>query len=153
MKTINIALAALGLSLTGQVDGQRHGVRDLRDARLDLCRDPAGQSRHQSLAARRLPELAVPPGTVSLVRVRRYPADTRNGGASGRIRWIEHLGDQNHLHIEIGKHSLVTLVDTEAPIDISTEVAIELVHPLCLDTEQPHSCVRKGPWTARCTDV
>ena len=90
------------------------------------------------------PELAVLPGTVSLgARTENIRLTRANGGASGRIRWIEHLGDQNHLHIEMGKHSLVALVALvapKAPVDVSTEVAIELVHPLCFDADGNRIC-------------
>jgi multiple sugar transport system ATP-binding protein len=82
------------------------------------------------------PGLSVPPGTVSLgARTENIRLTRANGGAVGRIRWIEHLGDQNHLHIAMGEHSLVTLVDPEAPLDVGTEVAIELVRPLCFDAD------------------
>jgi multiple sugar transport system ATP-binding protein len=82
------------------------------------------------------PDVAVPPGTVSLgARTENIRLTRANGGVGGRIRWIEHLGDQNHLHIEMGAHSLVTLVDPEAPLDVGTEVAVELVRPLCFDAD------------------
>jgi hypothetical protein len=35
----------------------------------------------------------------------------------------------------MGEHSLVTLVDPEAPLDVGTEVAIELVRPLCFGAD------------------
>ncbi len=33
-------------------------------------------------------------------------ARRKNGAALGRVRWIEHLGDQNHLHVTIGDQRL-----------------------------------------------
>src|SRR5437667_6311467 len=49
------------------------------------------------------PTLAAPPGTTTIgvrtehVRIRKGA----NGGGAGRVKWIEHLGDQNHLHVTI----------------------------------------------------
>src|SRR3954447_12886899 len=47
------------------------------------------------------------------------------GHAMGRVRWIERLGDQNHLHIDLerhqgGRHQVVTLVEPDAgdPVDL-----------------------------------
>jgi multiple sugar transport system ATP-binding protein len=80
------------------------------------------------------PDLAAPPSAVTFgARTENIRLTRANGRAQGKVRWIEHLGDQNHLHIEMGGHSLVTLVDPDAPLDIGTQVAIELVRPLCFD--------------------
>ena len=36
--------------------------------------------------------------------------------AHAKVEWIEHLGDQNHLHLAVGEHKLVTLVDPEVEL-------------------------------------
>ncbi len=36
-------------------------------------------------------------------------------GPRAQVRWVEHLGDQNHVHLKLATHSLVTLAD---PISI-----------------------------------
>ena len=80
------------------------------------------------------PDLAVPPGTVTLgVRTEHMRIERANGRADGRIRWIEHLGDQNHLHIDTEAMSLVTLVEPDHGFEAGTDVAIEFVRPLCFD--------------------
>jgi hypothetical protein len=99
----------------GPPRASRHAARDLQDARLDLVATRLGNPGINLVPRAAFPELAVLPGTVSLgARTENIRLTRANGGASGRIRWIEHLGDQNHLHIEMGKHSLVTLVAPEA---------------------------------------
>ncbi|RWC08598.1 MAG: ABC transporter ATP-binding protein, partial [Mesorhizobium sp.] len=36
-----------------------------------------------------------------------------NGPADGVVDWVEHLGDQNHLHVTVGSKKLVTLTDPD----------------------------------------
>ncbi len=52
------------------------------------------------------------------------------GGAHARVEWIEHLGDQNHLHLTVGEHKLVTLVDPEVDLAVGDAVDISLRQPL-----------------------
>src|SRR5258706_2185868 len=80
------------------------------------------------------PSLAVPPATVTLgVRTEHIRISRANGRADGRVRWIEHLGDQNHLHIDTEATSLATLVEPDHELEVGSSVAIEFVHPLCFD--------------------
>ena len=54
-----------------------------------------------------------------------------NGSASRAIlRWVEHLGDQNHLHLEIGEQKLTTLADPHSRWKAGDAVSLELVDPL-----------------------
>ena len=53
-----------------------------------------------------------------------------NGGAHAKVEWIEHLGDQNHLHLAIGEHKLVTLVDPAVELSVGDAVDIALRQPL-----------------------
>jgi multiple sugar transport system ATP-binding protein len=53
-----------------------------------------------------------------------------NGGAHAKVEWIEHLGDQNHLHLSIGEHRLVTLVDPAIELAVGDAVDIALRQPL-----------------------
>ncbi|HEV8390861.1 MAG TPA: ABC transporter ATP-binding protein [Dongiaceae bacterium] len=53
-----------------------------------------------------------------------------NGGAHAKVEWIEHLGDQNHLHLAIGGHKLVTLVDPAVELSVGDAVDIALHRPL-----------------------
>ena len=53
--------------------------------------------------------------------------------AKGRVAWIEHLGDRNHLHVRIGETEVVTLADPDAGLNVGDDVAIEVVRPLYFD--------------------
>jgi multiple sugar transport system ATP-binding protein len=82
-----------------------------------------------------LPGAAVPPGTVTIgARTEHLRITAANGhNAHGRIEWIEHLGDQNHLHVTLGTHKLVTLADPYAALAVGDAVRLELVNPLYFD--------------------
>jgi multiple sugar transport system ATP-binding protein len=60
-------------------------------------------------------------------------ARAANGDALGKVDWIEHLGDQNHLHVSVGSHKIVTLVDPEAGLERGDGVSLALVDPLYFD--------------------
>ena len=59
----------------------------------------------------------------------------RNGAAQGVLKRIEHLGDQNHLHLEVGGHSLITLADPHARWRAGDTLSIELIDPIYFDAE------------------
>jgi multiple sugar transport system ATP-binding protein len=83
------------------------------------------------------PAVAAPPGTASIgtrtehVRIRKG----RNGHSDGSVTWIEHLGDQNHLHIALADRDFVTLSDPDAGLAVGDEVEIEFAHPLFFDAD------------------
>ena len=60
-------------------------------------------------------------------------AKATNGSAQGKVEWIEHLGDQNHLHVRIGEHRIVTLADPEVDLADGDTVSLALVDPLYFD--------------------
>jgi multiple sugar transport system ATP-binding protein len=89
-----------------------------------------------NLVPRRLfPSLPAPEATVTIgvrtehMRIRK----SANGSAVGRIRWIEHLGSQSHLHVTIADTEVVTLADPHSPLAVGDEVEIEMVAPLFFD--------------------
>jgi multiple sugar transport system ATP-binding protein len=61
-------------------------------------------------------------------------AKATNGSALGEVEWIEHLGDQNHLHVRIGDCRIVTLVDPEVGLADGDGVSLALVDPLYFDS-------------------
>jgi multiple sugar transport system ATP-binding protein len=83
-----------------------------------------------------LPASGMPAGTATLgVRtehVRITPAASGDR-ATGHVKWIEHLGDQNHLHVAVNGHQVVTLVEPEATLGVGDEVHVELTNPLYFD--------------------
>jgi multiple sugar transport system ATP-binding protein len=56
-------------------------------------------------------------------------------GNRALLRWVEHLGDQNHLHLEFGGHDLVTLADPHANWRAGDQVSLQLVDPLYFDAD------------------
>ena len=60
-------------------------------------------------------------------------AKANGGGIVGRVHRIEHLGDQNHVHLEYRGQTLVTLADPHQPLEAGQEVELQLVRPLYFD--------------------
>jgi len=56
-----------------------------------------------------------------------------NGHFDGTVDWIEHLGDQNHLHILVKGRKLTTLTDPDTPLRKGDSVTIRLRNPLWFD--------------------
>jgi multiple sugar transport system ATP-binding protein len=46
---------------------------------------------------------------------------------------VEHLGDQNHVHLKLATHSLVTLADPEQQLKAGDQVSLEFDEPLYFD--------------------
>ncbi len=82
-----------------------------------------------------LPDIPAPSGAETIgaraetLRVQRNSGE----GARGRVTWIEHLGDQNHLHIELDRHELVALVNPDADFAVGDQVGVGFVNPLFFD--------------------
>jgi multiple sugar transport system ATP-binding protein len=78
------------------------------------------------------PEIAMPESTTTVgARTEHAHISKANGWrASGRVTWVEHLGDQNHLHVNLGEHDFVTLADPDSGLGPGDEVAIALTDPL-----------------------
>jgi len=87
------------------------------------------------LPAALVPELALPPGTETLgIRTEHMRiAKANGGGIVGRVRRVEHLGDQNHVHLEYRGETLVTLADPHQPLAAGDDVELQLIGPLYFD--------------------
>ena len=57
-----------------------------------------------------------------------------NGAAIGKVTWIEHLGDRNHLHVAVEADDLVTLADPESGLEVGDSVTVDFMRPLFFDT-------------------
>jgi multiple sugar transport system ATP-binding protein len=84
------------------------------------------------------PEVAAPAQTTTIgvrtehVQIRKGKGTT--GATAARVRWIEHLGDQSHLHIRMAdRANLVTLVDPDIDLAVGDEVQVEVRAPLFFD--------------------
>ena len=60
-------------------------------------------------------------------------ARPEGAGLVGRVHRVEHLGDQNHVHIEYRGQALVTLADPHHPLAAGQEVGLSLIDPLFFD--------------------
>ena len=69
------------------------------------------------------------------VRTEHLEITRPNGGLVGKVRRIEHLGDQNHVHIDYRGQSLVTLDDPHRPMRAGEEVGLRLIGPLFFDAD------------------
>jgi multiple sugar transport system ATP-binding protein len=56
-----------------------------------------------------------------------------HAGPHAQVHWVEHLGDQNHVHLKLATHSLVTLADPAQPLKAGDEVSLEFAEPLYFD--------------------
>ncbi len=93
-----------------------------------------GQPAINLLPREILGDMAVPPGAATVgartEHVRLTKATTAHGAMLGAISWVEHLGDQNHLHVRLGGADIVTLADPDSGLDVGDQVHIELAKPL-----------------------
>ena len=65
--------------------------------------------------------------------IRISPAAGSAGSPRAEVQWVEHLGDQNHVHLKLATHSLVTLADPVQPLKAGDQVSIEFTEPLFFD--------------------
>jgi multiple sugar transport system ATP-binding protein len=85
------------------------------------------------------PDVPAPPLTVLIgARTEHLRLSKAIGYASARslvgsLSWIEHLGDQNHLHLKVGDMELVTLADPESGLSVGDSISVELARPLFFD--------------------
>src|SRR6202022_294788 len=54
-------------------------------------------------------------------------------GPLAQVHWVEHLGDQNHVHLKLATHSLVTLADPVQALKAGDRVSLEFDQPLYFD--------------------
>ena len=94
-----------------------------------------GQPAINLLPAGLLPDGGAPAGAKTIgARTEHFRiAKAMNGKSHAAVDWIEHLGDQNHLHVTIGGQKLVTLVDPATELQAGDAVTVELVAPLYFD--------------------
>ena len=96
-----------------------------------------GQPSINVVPRRLLPDFAAPPGAESIgARAEGLRVEKKSGeSAQGRVTWIEHLGDQNHLHIEIDRHEVIALVNPDADFTVGDEVGVGFINPLFFDRD------------------
>ncbi|MBN8532783.1 MAG: ABC transporter ATP-binding protein [Rhizobiales bacterium] len=90
-----------------------------------------------------LGESAVPPETATIgirtehMRLLRRSKlrMTSQGDLAATVRRVEHLGDQNHLHLAIGEHEMVMLADPTLELQNGEIVDLSFVNPLFFNSE------------------
>jgi multiple sugar transport system ATP-binding protein len=94
-----------------------------------------GQPAINLLPADLLPATGAPAATKTIgARTEHLAIDKAlNGHSDGTVDWIEHLGDQNHLHILVKGKKLTTLTDPDTPLRKGDSVTIRLKNPLWFD--------------------
>jgi multiple sugar transport system ATP-binding protein len=94
-----------------------------------------GQPAINLLPADLLPETSAPAGTKTIGARTEHLAIRKavNGEADGAVDWIEHLGDQNHLHLTVAGRKLVTLTDPDTLFQKGDRVTVRLKAPLYFD--------------------
>ena len=83
------------------------------------------------------PDLEAPANTTTIgARTEHLTiAKAKTGAVTGKVDWIERLGDQNHLHIAVNQQQIVSLVDPDVGLDVSDEVSVSLLKPLFFDAD------------------
>lgn len=101
-----------------------------------------GQPAINLLPAGLLPDADGPSGakTIGARTEHLTIAKAANGDANGTVDWIEHLGDQNHLHVTVGGHRLVTLTDPDTALRKGDRVAVRYRAPLFFDASGNRIC-------------
>jgi len=89
-----------------------------------------GQPHINLLPADLLPGGAVPAGTRTIGARTEHLEIARASDGNAEVDWVEHLGDQNHLHIKVGGHKLVTLTDPDLPVEAGDRISLSLKRPL-----------------------
>jgi len=90
-----------------------------------------GQPHINLLPAGLVPGAQPPPGTKTVgARTEHLEIMAANGNANAQIDWIEHLGDQSHLHMRIAGHKLVTLANPYVPVKPGDNITLTLKDPL-----------------------
>ncbi|MEI9426785.1 ABC transporter ATP-binding protein [Mesorhizobium sp. Cs1299R1N3] len=91
-----------------------------------------GQPAINLLPTGLLPDGGAPVGTRTIGARTEHLAIEKamNGHADGVVDWVEHLGDQNHLHVTVGPKKLVTLTDPDTDLAQGDKVIIRYRSPL-----------------------
>lgn len=94
-----------------------------------------GQPHINLLPSDLLPGAQVPAGTETIgARTEHLEIKLANGhDGNAKIDWVEHLGDQNHIHLLCGDRKLVSLADPMEPFKSGANVQLSLKNPLFFD--------------------
>ncbi|WAC29363.1 ABC transporter ATP-binding protein [Ancylobacter sp. SL191] len=89
-----------------------------------------GQPHINLLPADLLPGPTPPAGTRTIGARTEHLEIARTAGGNAAVDWVEHLGDQNHLHITVRGHKITTLADPDLPVEAGDQISLSLRRPL-----------------------
>jgi multiple sugar transport system ATP-binding protein len=93
-----------------------------------------GQPHINLLPADLLPGGNPPAGTKTIGARTEHLDIVIDKNTNAETDWIEHLGDQNHLHIRVRDHKLVTLADPYLAVRPGDRISLTLRDPLYFDS-------------------
>ena len=73
---------------------------------------------------------AAPKGTKTIGVRTEHMGVAKKADGQGRVDWVEHLGDQNRLHVMVGERRITTLASPDTDLKSGDRVALTLVNPL-----------------------
>ena len=77
-----------------------------------------------------LPGASEPAGTKTIGARTEHLQLLTTGDANAKVAWVEHLGDQNHLHLTVADHKLTTLADPHIAFRSGDRIRLTLKDPL-----------------------
>jgi multiple sugar transport system ATP-binding protein len=80
-----------------------------------------------------LPDLPAPPGVATIGVRTEHVQLSRSSAGAGVVTRVEHLGDQDHLHVGLADRELVTLSDPDAGLEAGDRVTMQFVRPILFD--------------------
>jgi multiple sugar transport system ATP-binding protein len=92
-----------------------------------------GQPQINLLPADLVPNGKLPAGAATLGIRTEHLAIARAKSGQGTVERVEHLGDQNHLHVKVNGHRIVTLVAPDSRLAAGDRVSLKPAKPLYFD--------------------
>jgi multiple sugar transport system ATP-binding protein len=89
-----------------------------------------GQPHINLFPANLLPDGRAPAGARTVGARTEHLEISTGGTANAQVDWVEHLGDQNHLHIRVGDCKLITLANPYLPVKPGDQIGLALRNPL-----------------------
>ena len=112
--------------------------RDIYETPRDVyVAERLGMPRINLLPRGLFAQVPVPPAAETIGARTEHIAIAGPGGEgpTAQVTWIEHLGDQNHMHLNLDGQEIITLADPHAEVSVGDEVSLSLVDPLYFDSD------------------
>ncbi len=94
-----------------------------------------GQPHINLLPVDLLPGAAPPSGARTIGARTEHLEIATDVAGNAEVDWIEHLGDQNHLHIRVKGYKIVTLADPYLSVKPGDRIDLKFRHPLYFGTD------------------